>query len=46
MSLAELVNAFAGGRPFDLGWVVEYKRADTVRRLADAGFIITQEACP
>jgi len=46
MSLTELSNTIAGGTPFDLGVIQEYKRMDVVRLLTDAGFTVDQEAVP
>lgn len=44
MSIVELSNVFAGNQPFDLGFVAEHRRLETARQLADAGFIVMQEA--
>jgi hypothetical protein len=44
MSLAQLLEMMAGGRPFDLGLIAEHARILTSRQLEHAGFIVTNEA--
>jgi len=44
MSLAQLLEMMACGRPFDLGVIAEQVRMLTSRQLEQAGFIVTNEA--
>jgi len=44
MSLAQLLEMMASGRPFDLGVIAEHARMLTSRQLEHAGFIVTNEA--
>jgi hypothetical protein len=43
MSIASLSASMAEGRPFELGVVAEYARAQLSRELKQAGFLVTSE---
>lgn len=44
MSLAQLSEMMASGRPFDLGVIAEHLRMLTSLQLEQAGFIVTNKA--
>ncbi|MDQ0074842.1 hypothetical protein J2W34_006673 [Variovorax boronicumulans] len=43
MSIAGLSASMTEGRPFELGVVAEYARAQLSRELEQAGFLVTSE---
>jgi len=44
--LVELSKMMVSGQSFELGVVIEYKLAGTVRELLDAGYMVIQEPRP
>lgn len=46
MRLSELSEMMVSGRPFELGVVIEHRLAAALQTLADAGYLVTQEAIP